>query len=175
MSSEARRKLTRPRTESIRTAVFVRCEAADAEFYAAMQRALEAQVNEFPALVADAESPTEVLQYMDSLHTKFSVSNRIGLYNRAEDDDDYARLCAAVQRRVLFALERYFVAYAAENDVEIDDAYRALWCRGSFPSVVKPFAAASYKGYQTYKWRAIFNGLFEQEQPFCKRPKRDNE
>lgn len=50
--------------------MFKRCEVAAIEFYDAAQRAFEARVNKFPELVADAESPTEVLHWI--VHSPFA-------------------------------------------------------------------------------------------------------
>lgn len=58
MGSEPCRKLTRPRAESIRTAVFERCDAANTVFFEATKHAFVARIRDIPELVSDSAKTT---------------------------------------------------------------------------------------------------------------------
>ena len=169
MSFEPRRLLERP--TAIRGGVVTRCAAAEAEFDAAVRQAVLAQIQKFPELVQDAESPTEVLRCMELLHSFYKRSQCAvfdGTYPGSFDAGLEAgkpftdKFNAAVEAHVIPALEAYFVAYAAANAVKMDGEYRDLWADSYRGSVgIKLFHTSASE--RRFSWKRDFDDVFEDE------------
>ena len=168
--SEHSHRLKRPKFVGLDVAK--RCAEADRKFYDAIRHALWVRIEEFETLMECAESPTEVLACMESLHSVLEWSKNC---NESYSDDgdwdtsfdgvgiDTRLIDAEIESHVLPALECFFVWFAEKHSIEIQsgDDYRDLW--GGNDSGKKGLDMFyTPEGQQTFRWKRLFNSIFEE-------------